>query len=253
MFAESESQQKRENAANADSRSPACAPALGLWQGVPRGFFNDSHTPEPDHKSSPASMEGSSRGKQDITPMVTQSLQCSSLPVQTLHARDMPLSPFEWSEVPGEDRGTPLELAGSPSCAQLPHENVVRSDDGTAASPGASSVVAGESEGTDAEQVETSLGTSFHCASELEGQMAMMTDIPLSQTTSQESSLGDNKILRPPGLYCSQDSSESAMEGFLFSRAFSFIGLLGDTKTCTVYHAKSQDGHFAIKVRLSRI
>jgi hypothetical protein len=159
----------------------------------------------------------------------------------------MPLSPFEYGDMPTDGLAAGLSapsLNASPSYAQIPDDNVV-SDEGSAPSPGASSEP-GEEEKI--EPVETSAGTSFRCASELEGSMAMMIDIPLSQSTSQESSLVESKILEPPGIRCSNEVSDPVRQGFLFSRTFSFLGLLGDTKTCSVYHARGPDGNYAIKV-----
>ena len=164
--------------------------------------------------------------------------------MQTLHARSMPLSPFEYGEMPTNRSEDPPDLVDSPSCAQLPEDNAVVTDEGSAPSPGLFSEAAEDEH----DVMETSAGTSFRCASELEGSMAMMTDIPLSQP-SQESSLVESKILKPPGMHSSHEFSDTMREGFLFSRTFSFLGLLGDTKTCSVYHARGPDGNYAIKVR----
>lgn len=176
---------------------------------------------------------------------MTQSLPIANGPVQTLNARSMPLSPFEYGALPTDEGVEVPRLVSSTSCAQLPAENAVISDEGSAPSPGGFSEDAAEND-----PVDTSNGTSFRCASDLEGSMAMMTDIPLSQTVSQESSLAETKVLKPPGVRNSSDLSDSLSQGFLFSRSFSFLGLLGDTKTCSVYHARGPDGNYAIKVKI---
>lgn len=216
--------------------APDCS-AVGLWQGMQRELLHNRQTPEPLERKP---LQPRNQG---LTPPVCQSLQCSNVPVQTLHARSMPLSPFEYGEVPTDGGSAPPDLVSSPSCAQLPDDNALVTDEGSAPSPAAFSEAAEEND-----PVETSAGTSFRCASELEGSMAMMTDIPLSQSTSQESSLVESKILKPPGMRSSHDLSEPMRDGFLFSRTFSFLGLLGDTKTCSVYHARGPGGSYAIKV-----
>jgi hypothetical protein len=80
----------------------------------------------------------------------------------------------------------------------------------------------------------------------------MMVDIPgNSQGASQESSLADTKVLKCSSRVLS--GGETSRSGFGFSKAFTYIARLGDTKSCTVYLAKTLEGYFAIKARPGKL
>jgi hypothetical protein len=188
-----------------------------------------------------------------VTPLPSQPISSPNAFVQTLHARALPVSPFEAGEVP--------DVAGANFAYRNPFESDDESEPGFAAADNIPCGLAPASGRTSPEDEspavlpvavsavlpEPSNGGSFQRVDQLEGQFAMMNDIPAnSQGASQESSLADTKVLKwSSRLVSSGDTSRS---GFGFSKAFSYIARLGDTKSCTVYLANTPEGHFAIKV-----
>lgn len=169
---------------------------------------------------------------QSITPALDIAEHAAAMPVQTLHARAMPLSPFEWGGIPDEHAATPTSEIQPVS----PHENACADGDGSILSPGAL-------------PVENHAVSKLCCTKEAQQQFALIQDVSMhSQNASQSSSLAETKILRPSNRLQSRDASDGSRESFKFSKAFSFKGLLGHTKTSTVYFAQAADGLFAIKV-----
>lgn len=188
----------------------------------------------------------------EITPLTRPACSPGSdgaAAVQTLGARALPLSPFEAGEVP-DAHGAPSMFPSyrSPFGGELPAPQRV-DEAPTSGSATESPAVATAAALPVSAPAGVSQG-SFHHVDELRGQLATMTDIPAnSQGTSQESSLAETKVLR-----CSQrlvSVAPDALRGaFGFSDAFSYLARLGDTKSCTVYLAKTPEGDFcAIKVR----
>lgn len=186
-------------------------------------------TPEPQGS---LSLDKACDGRdQSTTPALDIAEHASALPVQTLHARAMPLSPFEWGSIPDEHAATPTSEIRPTS----PDQDTSAVCDGSILSPCAL-------------PVENRAVSQLCCMEESRHQFALIQDVSLhSQNASQSSSLAETKILRPSNRLQSRDASDGSRESFKFSKAFSFQGLLGHTKTSTVYFAQAADGLFAIK------
>lgn len=190
-------------------------------------------TPEPVGSSA---MQKADAGRdQSLTPALNIASNAAAGHVQTLHARAMPLSPFEWGDIPDVPSGD--ENAATPiSVVPLALE-----EEQAAADIGSPS-----QKGTPAQPSADVLQPS---ADEAQRAFSLMQDTSIpSQNASQTSSLAETKILRPSNRIRSRETSDGLRDSFKFSQTFTFLGLLGNTKTSTVYFAQASDAVYAIKV-----
>ena len=209
-----------------------------LWQG-PGCAAGAHHTPEP--QGSLSFDKACDDQCQNLTPALYMVENPATRPVQTLDARAMPLSPFECGDIP--DQQSVDETVATPTSAIVP---TLPDGQGTSVAGSQPSPDAAMRERTVVDQL-----AQAHGAEDLQNQFALVQDVSLaSQNASQSSSLADTKILQLSNRLLSKDASESLHGSFKFSKAFTFHGLLGDTKTSTVYYAQAKDRLFAIKVRV---
>ena len=76
-----------------------------------------------------------------------------------------------------------------------------------------------------------------------------LQDVSTHSQAASQGSLADPKVLRTFSQRSDMSVDGPASNGsFQFSKAFSYVGCLGDTKTATVYLARTSDGEYAIKV-----
>eukprot|EP00892_Ulva_mutabilis_P010968 jgi/Ulvmu1/8243/UM041_0054.1 len=176
---------------------------------------------------------------QSITPAFVLAENAVTGPVQTLNARAVPLSPFEWGEIP--DHQSVGETATTPASAvfrKCTEERNAASIYDSLSTPGAAWL----------EEAADEAFAELNCAQDQDKQNAQVKDVSLhSQGASQSSSLADTKVLRLSSRLLSKDASDTSHGCFEFSKAFTFYGVLGDTKTSKVYFAQGADGLFAIK------